>query len=82
MNAINNINDLRDDLMEMYCGLKDGSVANKDASERNNTAGKIIGATKVQLVYYALRKEQPNIPFLAAPVEQPALPAPRKRKAA
>jgi hypothetical protein len=30
----------------------------------NNSAGKIINSLKVELEYFALRKEKPNIPFL------------------
>lgn len=64
------ITDIRDQLVEVFNGLRDGTIEPKAAIEVNNTAGKIIGTAKVQLAYHALRGESPHIPFLAAPVEQ------------
>lgn len=58
------ITDIRDQLIEMFNGLRDGSVDIKDAVEINNTAGKIINTAKVQIAYSALRGEAPYIPFL------------------
>lgn len=60
------ITDIRNDLIEVFNGLKSGSLEAKDAVEINNTAGKIISSAKVQLAYHALRGEAPEIPFLAA----------------
>jgi hypothetical protein len=58
------ITDIRDQLIEVFNGLRDGSIAAKDAVEINNTAGKIINSAKVQIAYSALRGEVPYIPFL------------------
>lgn len=58
------ITDIRDQLIEVFNGLRDGSVEIKDAVEINNTAGKIINSAKVQIAYAALRGEAPYIPFL------------------
>jgi hypothetical protein len=58
------ITDIRDQLIEVFNGLRDGNVDIKDAVEINNTAGKIINTAKVQIAYSALRGEAPNIPFL------------------
>lgn len=58
------ITDIRDQLIEVFNGLRDGSVDIKDAVEINNTAGKIINTAKVQIAYSALRGEAPYIPFL------------------
>jgi hypothetical protein len=58
------ITDIRDQLVEVFNGLRDGSVEVKDAIEINNTAGKIINTAKVQIAYSALRGEHPHIPFL------------------
>lgn len=58
------ITDIRDDLIKVFNGLRDGTVDIKDAVEINNTAGKIINSAKVQLAYAALRGETPLIPFL------------------
>jgi len=60
------ITDIRDQLIEVFNGLRDGTIAAKDAVEVNNTAGKIIATAKAQIAYHALRGEAPNIPFLAA----------------
>ena len=61
---IKNIGDLRDDLLKMYEALKKDEVSTQKASEINNTAGKVMNTAKLELQYAALRKEQPNIPFL------------------
>jgi hypothetical protein len=58
------ITDIRDDLIEVFNGLRAGTVDIKDAVEINNTAGKIINTAKVQIAYSALRGEAPYIPFL------------------
>lgn len=55
---------LREELSEVFTGLKNGSIEPKTASEMNNAAGKIINTVKVQLEYSALRKEKPEIDFL------------------
>jgi hypothetical protein len=62
------ITDIRNDLIEVFNGLRDGSIDIKDAVEINNTAGKIINSAKVQIAYSALRGEAPNIPFLQTAV--------------
>lgn len=59
-----NITDIRDQLIEVFSGLRNGTVEIKDAVEINNTAGKIINTAKVQIAYSALRGEAPYIPFL------------------
>lgn len=68
------ITDIRNDLIEVFNALRNGTMEAKDAVEINNTAGKIISSAKVQIAYHALRNEAPIIPFLAAEVEsRPAL---------
>lgn len=59
------ISDIRNELINVFNGLRDGSIEAKDAMEINNTAGKIISTAKVQVAYYALRGEAPDIPFLS-----------------
>jgi len=61
---VTTITDIRNDLIAVFNGLRDGTMQVKDAVEINNTAGKIINTAKVQLAYAALRGEAPNIPFL------------------
>lgn len=60
------ITDIRNDLIKVFNGLRDGSIDPKQAVETNNTAGKIISTAKVQLGYHQLRGEVPIIPFLGS----------------
>ena len=60
------VTEIREDLIDVFNGLRDGSIDIKDAVEINNTAGKIISSAKVQLAYHALRGECPDIPFLGS----------------
>jgi hypothetical protein len=59
-----NVNELRNELSDVFAGLRAGSIKHSDAAELANLAGKMINSAKVQLEYYALRKEAPVIPFL------------------
>ena len=63
------ITDIRNDLIKVFNGLRDGTIDPKQAVETNNTAGKIISTAKVQLGYHALRNEIPVIPFLGSGVK-------------
>lgn len=58
-----NMIELRDALSEVFDSLREGKLSNKDASELVNCTGKIINSVKVELEYYALRKEKPKIDF-------------------
>lgn len=59
-----NITEVRAQLSEVFEMLKSGAIQPGTATELNNAAGKIINSVKVELEYYALRKEKPEIPFL------------------
>ena len=59
-----NITELRQELAKIFAELKAGTITAKDAGELNNTAGKMINSVKVELEYYALRKETPTIRFM------------------
>jgi hypothetical protein len=61
---MNNITELRKELSNLFMDLKDGKADVKQASEMNNCAGKIINSLKVELEYYSLIKEEPDIKFL------------------
>lgn len=74
------ITDIRNDLIDVFNSLRDGTLEIKDAVEINNTAGKIISSSKVQLAYHALRGECPEMPFLAADTR--SMPKPKSIKAA
>jgi len=59
-----NVNKLRDELVQVFHQLKAGEIKPGEASELANLAGKMIQSAKVQVDYYALRKESPDITFL------------------
>lgn len=59
-----NVEELRAQLSTVFLGIRDGSIKHKDAAELANLAGKMINSAKVQVEYYALRKETPYIAFL------------------
>lgn len=61
---MNNINELRENLADLFLQIKEGNVDVKVAAEMNNTAGKIIASIKVQNDYAELRNEVPNIRFM------------------
>ena len=59
-----NAEELRDELAQTFAQLKAGEIKSSEAAELANLAGKMIGSAKVQVEYYALRKEQPRIEWL------------------
>lgn len=62
-----NAEELREELAKTFAQLKAGEIKPGEAAELANLAGKMIGSAKVQVEYYALRKEAPTIEFLRAP---------------
>jgi hypothetical protein len=59
-----NCDELREELAQTFAQLKAGTIKPSEAAELANLAGKMIGSAKVQVEYYALRKEQPHIEWL------------------
>ena len=59
-----NVTDVRNHLLRVFNGLCNGSIEPKEATEINNTAGKIMASLKVQLTYHEMRVERPEIEFL------------------
>lgn len=59
-----NVEELRGQISEVFSDLRAGKIKHSDAAELANLAGKMINSAKVQVEYYALRKETPNIEFL------------------
>lgn len=55
---------LRDRCLEVFDQFCEGKLPPDQVKEIANMAGKIIGTTKAQIEYAALRKEKPEIPFL------------------
>ncbi len=58
------IRELREELAEVFKGLKSGAMEMKLAAEMNNAAGKMINTVRTQLEYHKLRKDKPQIDFL------------------
>jgi hypothetical protein len=58
------INEMRTELSDVFVGVRNGTISTKKAAELANIAGKMISSAKVQIEYYALRKEAPVIKFL------------------
>ena len=61
-----NAEELRDELAQTFAQLKAGAIKPSEAAELANIAGKMIASAKVQVEYFALRKESPRIKFLEA----------------
>ena len=61
---MNNIKELRIELTSLFNDLRNGDVEVKVASEMNNSAGKIINSLKVELEYFSLLGDKPEIEFL------------------
>jgi hypothetical protein len=55
---ISNVNDLRNNLSDVFEALRNGDIAHKEAKEISNLAGKMITSAKVQLDYHGLRKDE------------------------
>lgn len=66
-----NATELRTNLAGVFKSLKAGTINHKDAAELANLAGKMISSAKVQVEYYALRKEAPQIEWLRDDAEEP-----------
>ena len=58
------MDELRGQLADVFAQLRAGTIKPGEAAELANLAGKMIGSAKVQVEYYALRKEAPIIGFL------------------
>jgi len=59
-----NVDQVRDRLSTIFDQLESGEIDAKKAAEFANLAGKMINSAKVQVEYYALKKEVPSISFL------------------
>ena len=67
MERINNVEDLRLDVIKIYEELRTGKLGLREAKELNNAAGKILGSAKLELEYNAYTKTQKRILFLETP---------------
>lgn len=66
MAKINDISELREDLLIVYNDLRNGKIGIREARENANMAGKIIASAKIQLEYNAYMKASKKISFLEA----------------
>jgi len=66
-----NVDELRGQLADVFAQLRAGTIKPGEAAELANLAGKMISSAKVQVEYYALRKEAPTIAFLQAECSTP-----------
>jgi len=67
-----NVTELRTSLSEIFEKLKAGEIDHNDAAQYANLAGKMISSAKVQLDYYAMRKQDKAISFLEDTSDGPA----------
>lgn len=58
-----NMSELRNQLSEVFSDLRNEKIKPQAAAELANVAGKMVNSAKVQIEYYALRKEKPVIAF-------------------
>lgn len=59
-----NVAELREKLADAYEKVEKSHMKPVVGAELANIAGKMINSAKVQIEYYALRKETPKIAFL------------------
>ncbi len=61
---IDNVVDMRTELLDVFVELREGAIELPIAQELNNTAGKVLNTIKVELAKAALCGEKPRIKFL------------------
>lgn len=61
---MNNIKELRDELIKSFNDLKSGKIKAKDAKELTNISGKILISAKIQLDYNKHLDRKEVIDFL------------------
>jgi hypothetical protein len=65
MKKVTNIEELRNDQLEVYKQLRTGTISNADAKEAANVMGKIISSIKLQIDYNkATKRTETVIPFM------------------
>ena len=64
LKAPSNIKQLRDDMLRVYTGLRNGEVTPSEVREVNNAARTVVASCKVQLEYAKLKGEKPAVLFL------------------
>ena len=64
MKKTDNIKGLRDNLIETFDKLREGSIGIADAKEQSNVAGKIMSSAKLQMEYNKYAQSKNVIKFL------------------
>ncbi|KPG69101.1 hypothetical protein [Pseudomonas libanensis] len=64
-----NAEELRRNLADVFRQLHAGELKPAEAAELANLGGKMINSAKVQVEYFALRKEAPRIAWLEQDAE-------------
>jgi acyl CoA:acetate/3-ketoacid CoA transferase beta subunit len=64
---INNVVDLRDDLLQVYTQMRNGMLGIDEARQAANVAGKIMSTAKTQIEYNKMTHSKERIPFLDVP---------------
>jgi ribosomal protein L7/L12 len=64
MSKILNVVELRNDLIQIYKGVKTKKIGLKEAKELTNTAGKILSSAKLELEYKSYTGQKDKIDFL------------------
>ncbi len=59
-----NVEELRDQLAQVFTMVKNKQFEAKEASALANISGKMLSAAKLEMAHAVSRKEQPNIEFL------------------
>lgn len=59
---------MRNDLAEVYTGVRCGKLGNDEAKTASNVAGKIIATAKTQMEYNKMVQSKERIPFLETSV--------------
>jgi len=67
--SLNNINDLRADVIKIYQELRTNQIGLREAKVLFHGAGKIMNTAKLQLEYNTYIKSGTHIPFLEVPEE-------------
>lgn len=77
---MDNIKDLRHELIDAFNEIKSGSMDHKKAKDIMNVAGKIMTSTKLEMDYARLIKETRTIEFMEyeEPVKPKKVGRPRK----
>lgn len=71
MQKPNDINQLRDQLLDAFKSIQEDPRRHNQVKETANVAGKILGSLKLQMEYALMKGEEPDIPFLGQTTGKP-----------